>query len=529
VTAAKQQLLESPDLFLTHYFGEKLYGLKDFHLRLIETATTQERGLVLYPAGHGKTTLISTLLPIWALCKDPNVRIAIVAKSETEAENIGRAIIAELSANEELIRDFGPFKPTDDGKPWSLTAISVEKRTLRAKEPTLGLFGSGSKSVLGYRTNWTICDDVINEKNSATVEQRGKVREWFNQSLDTMNLPGGRTTVVGTLFDPEDLYNDLILLEDPETGLPIWHVQREDAIVNEEERQPLWPEWWPWPKLMAKKASMGTLDFNKRYRNIAVDASRMVFREEYVKGGYAGNVRYPGCLDRNYKVGDYDPLWRRVSGFDPAIGAYRSAKFCAHLTLAMGSCRDHEKCIWVVDLERDQMSLIQQVELILTKHAQYDLWASVVEANAYQQGLLDALQKRMQEETLAYKVEPHYTTRTNKPDPELGVGSMSRWFENGWVHIPWGNAESQRKMKLLVDELVMYPDARTTDCVMSFWFAWRQLQETAPRFSSFNRLEKSGSWWGKRSSGRVVRNPYYERQKAELEADVSAFVDRRSG
>ena len=41
---------------------------------------------------------------------------------------------------------------------------------------------------------------------------------------------------------------------------------------------------------MELKAEMGTLDFNKRLRNIAVDKSRMVFKEEYVKGGYLGRT-----------------------------------------------------------------------------------------------------------------------------------------------------------------------------------------------------------------------------------------------
>ncbi len=79
-----------------------------------------------------------------------------------------------------------------------------------------------------------------------------------------------------------------------------------DAVTPSGDWDSLWKERWPRKRLMQQKVKIGTLNFNKRYRNIAVDASRMVFKEEYVKGGSLGGVRFPGCLDRNYKAGEYE-------------------------------------------------------------------------------------------------------------------------------------------------------------------------------------------------------------------------------
>lgn len=547
----RQLLLDNPDLFLLHYFPHRLEKLEEFHLRLVSTATTEPRGLILYPAAHGKTTLVSTLLPIWALCKDPNIRIAIIAKNDIDAKAIMKSIHAELLGNFELIRDFGPFQ--DPEKPWAETFTSVAKRTRRGKESTLAAFGAGSRNALGYRCDWAICDDVVTDKNSATPEQRAKLKMWFMQGPRTMaEHSDDRLTVVGTLFDPEDLYADLIDLVNPETGEPIWHVQREDAIVeicfcgrpladhdliregdivkhgpcpdsgcemfaqDDHQQVTLWTARWPWLRLMELKAEMGTLDFNKRLRNIAVDKSRMVFREEYIKGGYIGKDRYPGCLDKSYIIGEHDPSWRLHAGFDPAIGLTRSRKFCVHITLAVGSCREHEKCFWVVDIVRDQLTLPQQVELILQKHEQYGCMSSWIEANSYQLGLYQAIKDKMDERDVAYRIDPHYTTRTNKPDPEIGVHRMAPWFENGKVHIPWGNQESQRKMRQLVDELVQYPSGRFSDSVMATWIAWLAADVAAPRFQSYNRLRKK-PFWAKTTSRRTVRNPYYD-QKVEADA-----------
>lgn len=513
----RRVLLDDPALFIVTYFPDKIRKLKDFHLRLIQNATAKSRALILYPAGHGKTTLVSTLLPIWAVCRNPDIRIAIIAKNTTDGESIMRAIQSEFVDNEALVRDFGPFKSDEEGKAWSLSRIDVAGRTRRDRSSTIAMFGSSSRDVLGYRTDWSICDDVVTGDNSLTPDSRQKMRNWFDLAVETgPEFPErSRLTVVGTRFHPNDLYGDLLELVNE--GVEIYATQHEDAIVDEEKRLTLWPEVWPWKALMKKKVITGTLNFNKRYRNIAVDPSRMVFKEEYVKGGTIGNVVYQGVLDKQYRIGDYADNWKRAGGFDPAIGGSKHAKFCAHVTLAAGSCKHHERCYWVIDLERDQWTLPQQVELILQKHRQYGLMTSQVEANSYQAGLLEAIERKMRETDVAYKIEPHYTNRVNKPDPELGVQSMAPWIERGAFHIPWGDAHSQRRMQQLVDELVMYPDSRTTDTVMALWFAWRALEVAAPRFGTLNRLERDAPMWARRLNRRMVRNPAYK-QDAGVEA-----------
>jgi hypothetical protein len=129
--------------------------------------------------------------------------------------------------------------------------------------------------------------------------------------------------------------------------------------------------------------------------------------------------------------------------------------------------------------DRDQLTLPQQVELILEARGVRRSSKVVVEANSYQAGLYQAIKQRWMRTRRPTAIEPHYTTRTNKPDPELGCavdGAVVRAVRR--PH-PVGRRHSQRKMSVFVDELVMYPDSRTTDTVMAFWFAWRSLQISA--------------------------------------------------
>ena len=161
------------------------------------------------------------------------------------------------------------------------------------------------------------------------------------------------------------------------------------------------------------------------------------------------------------------------------------------------------------------MSLTKQVDLILDQHGKYENLVTIIEANAYQVGLLDACKRRADERGLVYNLQPHYTSRVNKPDPELGVQSMSALFENGLVHIPWGDAHSMRKMSIFVDELVQYPSGRTTDTVMAFWFAYRTAQQGMNTMKTVNRLHdgRNKEFWRGATWRRVLKNPYYDREQ----------------
>src|SRR3990172_117535 len=131
-------LLEHPDAFLAHYFRHKLRAFEEFHLRLLETATPHTRGLPPSPAQQGKTTIVPTGLPVWRLARDPNIRMSGILENDKDATSAMRGVQAELQDNDELIADFGPFKPEKGSdKPWALGKIEVRHRTLRSTPGTL--------------------------------------------------------------------------------------------------------------------------------------------------------------------------------------------------------------------------------------------------------------------------------------------------------------------------------------------------------------------------------------------------------
>lgn len=515
---AKQQLIAEPALFILHFFPHRIQVLKEFHIELINLALDERRGLELYPATHGKTSLISEIIPIYEICKDPDIRIGGLFKNQQEARAITRSIQSELVTNMDLIENFGPFQPEpdDEGKIWTQDRFDVAKRQRKGKSSTWAAFGAKGRGALGYRTDHTIADDVVTDQNSSTPEQREGLREWFMQGPMTMpDRHDGRITVVGTAFHPDDMYHEMMRMKLNDNDDRLWTTKVRRAILNDRTQEVLWPEMRPYLFLMEQKVAMGTLDFNKRFQNEALDPSGLVFHEAYIYGGTLKGEKYPGCLDEGYTIEDSEPGWKVYTGFDPAVGTTRGHKFCAHVTLGVGSCPKHETCYWLIDLKRDQMTLPQQVQLIIDQHLKYNATKSLVEANVYQAGLVQQVKDKLMELNIGIQVEPHYTTRVNKPDPDQGVMSMGTVVEQGRLHIPWRDAASRTRMQQLVDELVQYTgvkSSKTTDTVMALWFAWRAAQVSAPRFKPINRLDNQRTWgWPgvKNGWGTPIRNPVY--------------------
>lgn len=515
------------EAFLRYYFPHRLdAALEDFHMRLIDTALYVPRGLVLFPAGHGKTTLISELLPILRICRDPNCRGVIIQKNDDDAASVMSSIKAEMESNEKLIADWGPFKPDpntypqDEGKRWQSTWIDVHHRTRVHRSPTIAAFGAGARNVLGHRSDWLVCDDVVTEKNSATEEQRYKHLQWFTLAVETSGEKkkagetAGQITVVGTMFHPHDLYASIIAKRDSK-GRPVYKNHREDAIKDEAKHLPLWPAAWTWEELMDKRADIGALSFNKRYRNKPVDESEQNFKEEAIRG----LPPHKGCLDHDRDYGVYDPDWRIIQAFDPAIGTSRGHKFCGHLVIGIPpEAKDH-RCL--IEIDRAQLTMPQQVDRIIHTALEYpNMQTSVIEVNAYQKGLQQAIEERCEQLGIPpIHMTPHVTGR-NKQDPDIGLPSLQPLVEKYLLRFPYGNEEGKRRSEMLIQEMVEYPFFAYSDLLMALWFACKQARETLPIYKSFNRLtDKKRRILGRAGGARTIRNPYYENLNRRIEIE----------
>lgn len=483
--------------------------------------------LVLVPAGFGKTTIVTTrVAPTMELCDNPNSRTQYIGKNETEAFSFSTNIRQELQ-NPKLIADFGNFRPEDKNVSWSNNAFSVQQRQYRDVRENAEFFGTNSHAALGKRSDRVLMDDVETPDTANTPDTRQKLLHWVRIGPLTSARPiwpkdkQGRvlipkrlnwsrtarywgTGVVGTIFHPEALY--AMLMRDP-----TFTCIKFDCYKDKKQTVSLSDKMQTVEDLDRERQSIGTLAFNKRYRNIAFDESEMAFREAWIRGqeeeANGQRVQHPGCLDRESSFGEFGEGWDIYCGFDPASGSKsRFAAHSAYVILGIDKT-DEEKRIHLIDYRKMQDNFDRMLDHLLEGnplygieglHEKYHYRQATVEKNAFGLWLLN--NDRMKPYIDSGIVKPSWTG-SNKHDPIAGVFGMSEMMQNGRFRIPYKEPSDQEKAEEFIGELLVFPKS-TNDVVMAMWLAQIPIR---------NANSTLRSWFTPGGKGKMVRNPAWDR------------------
>ncbi len=413
----------------------------------------------------------------------PNVRIVIVSASMSISTSFVREITQELELNDKFKAVFGNLVP-DKPIRWTNSEILVERTKTKLKDPTVSATSIGG-TVLSKRADIIICDDILNDQNTRTAEQRAKVRQWFFEVLLPVLEPDGQLIVVGTAWNSEDLYHQLM-------GDDSFQIRkRYDAIVDEEKKITLWESRWSWDQLMKLKRSMGTPAFFKSYRNIVLSAEDAKFKVDWInRAKFRGrNRRLMRTLD--YASWDLGQLVM-ANGIDLAISEKSTGDFTAMMVL--GRTRDGMKIpIWAI---REKLSPAQTRAKIIEIHktfAPVGLQIHKVETNGYQ----ESIRRDVADET-ELPISGH-NTGSEKFDETVGINSMAIEFENDKWIIPYDKEDTYTRelMDYFCNGLLSFPSGHTEDLVMAGWFANTGLRDltvgtdqgemTTGRHSIFNR------------------------------------------
>lgn len=539
-----QTLLQNPAAFAAYYFD---FEMEPYQITLLKLAAgfpiTEEeadvmdpedfrydwhnrKSLILLPAGHGKSTLICKVLPIFEICRNPNVRIILIMKSDNDVKKYSSSIRKILMSNEKLMRDFGPFRPPES-EVWNSESINVFKRTILDEHNTIEFFGAGG-TILGHRCDVLIMDDVVTEKNSLTPEMRDKYEKWFDETVATAprylwprdtggrvkvphdvfwpeNVGYERLVVCGTRFHPEDLYYKM----KRDTS---YNYLKYDCYRDIEEKIPLSPKLMPIERLKEEEGSSGLLSFNRRYRNEPFDESEMAFQKAWIYGGEWRGVEWPGSLDESRSFGEYDPDWYITLGFDPATGrGSRKSTWPSYVVL--GTNEEYEEGddgfkYNVIDVFRQQMGMEDQISVLLDGDSQkkipgfYEMYRydkALVEANSFCTWITD--HRRVHDAVLNRVPISGYENQKRKEDPEMNVRKMEVAFMNGLVGIPYRTPADKLQAKELIRQLLLFPKGIHDYC-MALWFAYYAAERKKAQFKSFYRPG---------FSGKLVKNPHFVR------------------
>ncbi len=264
------------------------------------------------PRKHAKSECISINYPSWLIGNYPEIRIGIVSKTAPLAEQTVAAIKNRIENDPRYFSIFGDLKPKNPQK-WTDSEFYVNRKTI-SKFATLYACGLGG-SLTGRGFDVIIADDIIDEENVNTPNQLEKASRWFFKVLLTTLFSNGATLVIGTRWHYADLYNDLI--QPPEKGGKGWPCKIYRAIQNYEDVEKgaaprvLWPEVWPYERLMKKKDEIGSVYF----LSLNIRMTRQVMAGDLLKAEWLHP--WNEAPNNNFVPSSNLP---KYAGVDPALG-----------------------------------------------------------------------------------------------------------------------------------------------------------------------------------------------------------------
>jgi predicted phage terminase large subunit-like protein len=194
-----------------------------------------ERGAkinVVGPRGGAKSTLVTLAYVLYAVLELDEPYVWIVSDTRQQAAAHLEHVKAELVDNARLAEAYPAA--TGRGPAWRAAGIVLPSGA------AIEAFGVGQR-LRGrrhgaHRPTLIVCDDLQNDRQVLSAEQRARLRNWFNGML--LKAGDKRTNVVhlGTALHREALAAELV-------RAPGWTAQVFPAVVEWPSAQARWDEW----------------------------------------------------------------------------------------------------------------------------------------------------------------------------------------------------------------------------------------------------------------------------------------------
>ena len=306
------------------------------------------KNVVAAPRGHAKSTNFTFKDSLHAALYLYKHYIIILSDSSDQAEGFLSDIKTEMEDNQEIRLDFG----NQQGKVWKSTVI------LTTGGVKIEAIGSGKK-VRGrrhgaWRPDLLVLDDIENDENVNTPDQRRKLDSWFKKAVSKAGDTYTDIMYIGTILHYDSLlsntlknpeyesrtYRAVISFSDRDDLWDKWtelytnlfdpdHKQhaREFYLEHEAEMlkgtEVLWPEKLDYYKLMVIKVSDGDAAFNSELQNDPIDPDSASFQEEWM------DYYEPELVD--FK----DIRYVFVGANDPSLGKNKKSDTSAIINLAV--------------------------------------------------------------------------------------------------------------------------------------------------------------------------------------------------
>lgn len=161
-----------------------------------------QRDIVNTPPRTGKSELFAIWTPVWALMRDPDLKIVVVSHGDDLAQTHSRKVRA-------IIREHGEFLG------FSIAADKTAVGRWNVEGHQGGVLAAGiSSGITGHGADLMIIDDVLKDASEAdSAAHRKRILNEYRSTLATRIHPGGSCLVLMTRWHEEDLAGALLAQE----------------------------------------------------------------------------------------------------------------------------------------------------------------------------------------------------------------------------------------------------------------------------------------------------------------------------
>lgn len=432
----------------------------------------KERGshtAIAAPRGHAKSTNFTFKDTLHGVLYRYKHYIIIISDSSEQADGFLDDLKTELEDNFHIIQDFGELKGE---KAWR-GSVFVTNTGIKVEA-----LGSGKK-IRGrrhraWRPDLIVLDDIENDENVQTPEQRRKLFNWYYKAVSKAGDTYTDIMYIGTILHYDSLLSNVLKNSEYETktyqaviseadNRALWeqwegiytnlfdenHKENAEAFyeAHEEEMlkgtEVLWIEKWSYKDLMKMRVTEGTASFNSEMQNNPIDPENADFKEEWFD-----------MYDKT-TLNFRDSRFIIIGANDPALGKNKKSDTSSIIDLALDLYTGY---MYVVsgDVEKRRPDVI--ITDVIEHHRRYKrdygkgYYRFGVETVQFQYFFKDVMAARALEKGEYIPIE-EITSSVNK---EIRIRSLQPYIKNKWIKfLP--------EQKELLRQLTEFPMGKNDD------------------------------------------------------------------
>ncbi|WFD12422.1 phage terminase large subunit [Tepidibacter hydrothermalis] len=458
--------------YFPHYFNRKTprfhRELDDIWKKGVIKVKDGVKRAVAAPRGHAKSTNLTFKDTIHSVVYGYKHYILIISDSSDQADGFLGNIRDEFEDNKLIQEDFGEFK----GPVWK-NSVLLTKTDIK-----LEALGAGKKVRGRKHKNWRpdliVLDDIENDENVRTIEQRKKLANWFYKAVSKAGDDYTDIIYIGTLLHYDSLLAKVL-------SNPAYKSKKYKAVIQFAKNKDLWDTWenifidlsnenraeeaysffiankdkmlegtqvlWEdkldYYDLMVMKVSEGDASFNSEEQNEPINPDDCLFNEEWFD--------YYNEAAMDFKEDRFT-----FYGFvDPSLGKSKTSDYSVIITIAKDTETGY---MYVIDADIERRHPSNIIEDILEKEnwlritfgRGYTLFGA--ETNQFQWFLKEELAKTSASKDLYLPIEEVYQTS----DKVMRIQTLQPDIKNKYIKL-------NKRHKLLLEQLKFFPMADHDD------------------------------------------------------------------